>query len=402
MKKKHILLAWCVVFSLLLAACGKKEDEPKAENTRKQAKSERVADTDAKKTPEDKKADSNTEADGKVVPAELGYGAQIAGQCFDVNLKPLGDVRFVSYEPDAAKIPFLDAGFVIETAKNEHGKDILLPGWTDNNIRENLKFDSVQAVSFTDIESDGYDDIIIVCDYRMMEGNTEKGSYSEVRIYSGSAGGSFSLNRGLSDSANRGQGEKTISSVKGLLSGGNTNTSSSTPTPANSWQQMYIGYLNGNADSGEGYTLIYLDGDDVPELVQVGGCEAAGCNIISIADGQIQETHLGRLNFTYLEREGLLCNSDGLMDHYYDIVWQMKDGRMRQIASGWWGAEDNSNVQFDEKGSPIYQYLWEGQEMSSEEYEAALNNVFDRTREKGYNYELLDSHGKMVERLKKM
>ena len=63
-----------------------------------------------------------------------------------MNLKPLGDVRFVSYEPDADKIPLLDAGFVIETAKNEHGKDIMLPGWTDDNIRENYKFDKVQAV----------------------------------------------------------------------------------------------------------------------------------------------------------------------------------------------------------------------------------------------------------------
>ena len=396
MKMKHISLVWCVVFCLLLAACGNKKGAQE-ENTQKQVELDRETGNDKEAAPEDEKADSGIEADGGGLPAEPRYGAQIEGQCFDVNLKPLGDVRFVSYEPDADKIPLLDAGFVIETAKNEHGKDIMLPGWTDDNIRENYKFDKVQAVSFSDIESDGYDDIIIICDYQVMEGNAGKGSYTEVRIYSGSADGTFTLNRGLSDSANATLMEKTIGSVKGVL--GSSRTASS--TASKSWQEIYMGYLSNNADDAEGYTLIYLDSDNVPELVQVGNCEAAGCKIISIADGQIQETQLKRLNFTYLEREGLLCNSDGLMDNYYDVVWQMNGGRMRQIASGWWGFEDNSNPQFDENGSPIYRYFWEEREMSSEEYTAALNSVFDCTREKGYDYESLDLRWEMMERLKK-
>ncbi|MCI8784890.1 MAG: hypothetical protein HFG84_16125 [Dorea sp.] len=112
MKMKHISLVWCVVFCLLLAACGNKKGAQE-ENTQKQVELDRETGNDKEAAPEDEKADSGIEADGGGLPAEPRYGAQIEGQCFDVNLKPLGDVRFVSYEPDADKIPLLDAGFVI-------------------------------------------------------------------------------------------------------------------------------------------------------------------------------------------------------------------------------------------------------------------------------------------------
>lgn len=410
MGKKSILAVWCVMSCLLLTACGGGQDEaPNAENVQAQEEPDSGDEADAGTEPNsgaDAKTDAGAAADNGTLSEEPQYGAQISDQCFDVNLRPLGDVRFVSYEPDADKIPCLDAGFVIEKNKGRHDTDMMLPGWTDDNVRENLKFDSVQAVSFADLEGDGNDDIIVICDYRKLEENAETGNYTEARIYNGSADGSFTLNRDLSNAANSALVEKTVKSVKDFLGVGRKVGGKDTSASAKPWQEMYIDYLQDSSDDDvESFTLIYLDDNDVPELVQVGAYEGAGCVIVSVADGKLQKTQLDRLNFTYLEREGLLCNSDGNMDYYYDIVWRMKEGRMEKIASGWWGAKDNSNVRFDADGSPIYIYVWEGQEMSEMEYAAALKKVYDYARAKScvnYSDDELDSRMEMISRLENM
>ena len=33
------------------------------------------------------------------------------------------------------------------------------------------------------------------------------------------------------------------------------------------------------------------------------------------------------------------------MDYYYDLVFRLENGELNLIASGYYGAEDNSNVQ---------------------------------------------------------
>ena len=82
-----------------------------------------------------------------------------------------------------------------------------------------------------------------------------------------------------------------------------------------------------------------------------------------------------RLGFSYIERENLLCNSDGNMDHYYDVVYRLENGRLVQAAAGYYGAEDNSAVRYDENQEPVYQYQWNGAVMTREEYNKALNAV---------------------------
>lgn len=64
------------------------------------------------------------------------------------------------------------------------------------------------------------------------------------------------------------------------------------------------------------------------------------------------------------------------MDNYWDGIYQLKDGQFTEIAHGDFGAEDNTNVQFDENG-PIYQYIWNGQSVSETEYQQELEASFD-------------------------
>lgn len=171
------------------------------------------------------------------------------------------------------------------------------------------------------------------------------------------------------------------------------------------WKQAYIDYLQYDSESEymDGYNLIYLDDDDIPELVEVGNCAAAGCRIINYSNGTVHVTWLSRLYFTYIERKNLLCNSEGNMDCYYDVVYSIIDGEMQTIAQGFYGAEDNSNVQYDAAGNPIYYYEWNGVRMTEKEYERELSKVYDVNKSvSGYQYDHLYTVEELIEAIENL
>lgn len=377
----------CMALCGALSACGHKEpswthfsEQTESQNT--EAEPEIRIDTQTGSRPDQASAQqensANPPADSEQWPA--GYRL-IKDQTFDVTLEPLGSVTFSSYKPDSCQNPLADVLFEIKKA----GKTVcLLDGVYEDNIRSNETFNKVEAVSFPDYNSDGFNDIIIICSYSPASGPETGTGYPEVRIYSGNTDGSFALESSLSENANSALAEKTIQSVLGFLGAGKGGTR----TSVSSWKQAYIGLLQ-SQDSGrwQGYNLIYVNDDAIPELVEIGNDEATGCKIVSFADGAADETQLSRLSFSYIERRNLLCNSEGNMDCYYDIVYSMESGRLIPIASGYYGAEDNSNVQFDDEGNPIYQYKWEGVMMTREEYNQAFRAVYDTSSEKpGYEW----------------
>lgn len=174
---------------------------------------------------------------------------------------------------------------------------------------------------------------------------------------------------------------------------------------AEPWRQIYQGYLMRDfaVEEQQGYVLIYMDEDDIPELVEIGDCEASGCRIINYSQGEANVTELYRLYFSYIEKGNLLCNSGGIMDSYYDSVYRIVDGKVTLIASGFYGAEDNSNVQYDEAGEPIYLYEWNGVRLTKEAYENALNDMYDFSKSQaGYDWEELFSVEEMLDTLKKL
>lgn len=72
------------------------------------------------------------------------------------------------------------------------------------------------------------------------------------------------------------------------------------------------------------------------------------------------------------------------MDHYYDIVYRIENGEMKQIAEGKYGWL--TEREFDENEEPVYQYEWNGVEMSREEYEKEFQQVYDSTQAVTYDY----------------
>ena len=159
-------------------------------------------------------------------------------------------------------------------------------------------------------------------------------------------------------------------------------------TPVLSWRDAYRTYVTENAEYGETYALIYVDDDSIPELMIDSGFEADGCRILTYAQGQVNVLATRRRGFTYIERGNRLCNSDGLMDQYYDDVYEIRNGRWVCIARGeYFGYLSGWN---EILGRYVCQnYVWNGQKTDIGQYTINLHSIYDAQRaigvEDGYS-----------------
>lgn len=134
--------------------------------------------------------------------------------------------------------------------------------------------------------------------------------------------------------------------------------------------------------SGKPYSFIFLNDDEIPELVVEGNCEATGNMICTYINGAVVSMNTQRLSFSFIERGNLLCNSSGNMGYYYDIVSSIGDKEFICVAEGDW-----SEGRDDETENLVYEYFWDGQQVSEEEYQRLLMQVFDNEKATS-NYDL--------------
>ena len=151
-----------------------------------------------------------------------------------------------------------------------------------------------------------------------------------------------------------------------------------------SWRSAYAGILSEMGAEKENYNfaLIYVDEDDIPELVCDSGVEAGGCQIYTWHDGVTDQLQTHRLGYTYIEKKNLFRNSDGVQGVFFDIVYEIQDGKWTEVADGGYSAEENV--------SEVY-CRWNGRDVDRSSYDALLNQVYDTTAEKGPdNYYIYD------------
>ena len=116
------------------------------------------------------------------------------------------------------------------------------------------------------------------------------------------------------------------------------------PEIVNAWADAYYDYLidfdrKYGKDGYDGlecrtYDYIYVNDDDVPELILQGQDEATGNLILTYSDGKIDELQTSRLYFDYIEKENRLRNSEGHMGYYYDYIYTIKDGKWEIHSEG--------------------------------------------------------------------
>ena len=120
-------------------------------------------------------------------------------------------------------------------------------------------------------------------------------------------------------------------------------------------------------------SLIYIDDDDIPELVIVWSTSAAGIQIYTVSDGKPVSVHLGMGEVSYIDRQNIFVAKGGRMGHYYDTVYSIQNGEFKALHTGQYGEEETD----DEEIPFINYWRWDDAEVSESEYEEKLGSVFD-------------------------
>ena len=154
------------------------------------------------------------------------------------------------------------------------------------------------------------------------------------------------------------------------------------------WQAAYIEYIEGFERKGSCYySLIYVDEDDIPELVIDTGSAADGYFIVTFHNGVTDVLQTLRLEFTYIERKNLLLNSSGNTGSYFDYIHSIENGKWVYVTGGEYREDHDNQTEYYVE----YLYEWEGKPVDEEEYKEKIAEIFDWEQEKEpEQYETLD------------
>lgn len=328
------------------------------------------------------KQEETKKEDTKKTPEKESNSKKIGDQTFHTNIKGIGEVEFISNTPNTNESKYADATFEIERDGKTYEK---LPGYEKNNIRKDKVFQSVDAVSFQDCNSDNADDIIIINSYKENE-NVK----TESRIYIQGSDQKFTLDKDLSTRVNENGSLTTVADIVDYLKQEESNTAeisskseqknSGQEASSDEWKQAYINWVNQRPDWT--YVLIDVNGDDIPEIATIGTCMADGGAVATYANGEVQELQTYRAGIFYMQGQNAIDNEDGNMGNYYDRVFKIEDGKWVQIGDGAYGDESDDPAETDEYGNVTinFKYTWNGKDVSEEEYSSNLGKVFNIDR----------------------
>ena len=361
-----------VVAGLLFGLGYKLFDVVDNKKAQKQAETKKE---DTKKTPE---KESNSK-DTKKTPEKESNSKKIGDQTFHTNIKGIGEVEFISNTPNTNESKYADATFEIEKDGKTYEK---LPGYEKNNIRKDKVFQSVDAVSFQDCNSDNADDIIIINSYKENE-NVK----IESRIYIQGSDQKFTLDKDLSTRVNENGSLATVADIVDYLKQEESNTAeisskseqknSGQEASSDEWKQAYINWVNQRPDWT--YELFDVNGDDIPEIAAHSGNMADGGAVGTYANGKVQEIPIARGGLISVQGQNVVDNSDGHMGRYYDCVYKIDDGRWVQIGDGEYGDDGDITMETDKYGNSTikFVYTWNGEKVSEDEYSANLKKLID-------------------------
>lgn len=331
---------------------------------------------------DNKKAQKQAETkkeDTKKTPEKESNSKKIGDQTFHTNIKGIGEVEFISNTPNTNESKYADATFEIERDGKTYEK---LPGYEKNNIRKDKVFQSVDAVSFQDCNSDNADDIIIINSYKENE-NVK----TESRIYIQGSDQKFTLDKDLSTRVNENGSLATVADIVDYLKQEESNTAeisskseqknSGQEASSDEWKEAYINWVNQRPDWT--YVLFDVNGDDIPEIAAHSGNMADGGAVGTYANGKVQEIPIARCGLISVQGQNVVDNSDGHMGRYYDCVYKIDDGRWVQIGDGEYGDDGDTTMETDKYGNSTikFVYTWNGEKVSEDEYSANLKKLID-------------------------
>ena len=148
-----------------------------------------------------------------------------------------------------------------------------------------------------------------------------------------------------------------------------------TLAPATSYEQAYLDFLKDKNESHRSFALVYVDGDDIPELYLKGSSEAEGDMVCSFKNGKVVCQQLGRTGGgSYIPKGGKIINRNGHMGMYHDNVYKLDGNGFSELLNA------HYTETYEHIGNEEYithrKYFISGSEVSEAEYNAAINSVF--------------------------
>lgn len=134
--------------------------------------------------------------------------AKVENQSFELNMRQFGEVAFNSYAPyqvDGNR----DALFQIEQGNN------VLAVLNDPTVVGDVQdFGHIDAVSFPDLNQDGYDDVVVIVTYYALGGPDAGTDWQQVRCFIGTKAGEFIEDDAFEEAVNHDLTDFTISGVR--------------------------------------------------------------------------------------------------------------------------------------------------------------------------------------------
>ena len=173
-----------------------------------------------------------------------------------------------------------------------------------------------------------------------------------------------------------------------------TNITQITETDATpEWKTAYLNFLEQEKESHRSYALVYVDGDDIPELYLSGRSEATGDSICTYKNGEVVEQHLNRTGGGwYIEKSGSVINQNGNMGHIYTHVYKLNEKGFALTFEAL--SAERVEVLENDEYRPYYEYSIGDKSVNESEYNSAVEAAFDfknavRLNENEVNYDTI-------------
>lgn len=173
--------------------------------------------------------------------------------------------------------------------------------------------------------------------------------------------------------------QDSIDKVKRELAGVDNGTADNNEA----WRQSYIDYIETDpniAINPEWCTcgLIYVDNNEIPELIIEYSNEADGTGIVSFKNGETTSYRFSRTGgIRYIEREGLVYNSIGVMGAFVDEIVFLDSEGFHDYGHGHRYGESQDFTNFTH-------FVWNDEEVSEEEYMGNIDK-YDNVQLKNWN-----------------
>lgn len=164
-----------------------------------------------------------------------------------------------------------------------------------------------------------------------------------------------------------------------------TTVKESSENTSSEWFQAYMDYMIANHQYESEYTFIYLDNDDIPEMLFDEGEKAENHTLLYFKDGEVSKEIFDGEIFKFLDRTGLIYTKIGKSYDYNHLirVYSFEKGNISLLASAREYMTDEDIEKYrsgDYYKEDFLTYEFDGKAVDKETYDNKVGELIDIER----------------------